>query len=138
MGIRDKLMSGKVVGLLNDLGQINSQIKASQTRGSDSVTTYRVSLSPGYTFTNANYENRLLQIEFIPDQTKFGGTMCFSMNPIIQNGSNYNADPGNVIRQPITDGRQLWRFRVVPYGTTIIHFYAYAQGTGTIVVNLLQ
>lgn len=78
-----------------------------------------------------------IDIEFIPDETKFGGAFChrLEIKCTDSTGAIVNGNPTWLKRLPIVNGRQRWSFHYVSYGNAAellrMKFYFFATGSGT-------
>ncbi|MFJ6416463.1 hypothetical protein [Paeniglutamicibacter sp. NPDC091659] len=141
MRVLDQLPEGKPLAILRELNQVSREIKARQTRGSGSVINHRIySALPYDILVPGDYAKVVVEVEFLPDNTRFSGALCYrAYAEIASPGTPFIDEIGlrRVIVDP-TDGRQRWRFQGQFPSATGLKFYFLAQGSGTFTTKRIQ
>lgn len=142
MSATSNLPEGKPLEVLREIGKQAGEVKSAQRRGSRSVRNARIFSGQPYDLQTPDQGGTVqsYEIEFIPDDTRFGGALCYQLVVV---DVTYPSDPLLVrdverIWQG-ADRRQRWRMYVQSFGLSQrFKFYFFAQGPGTFMVNKLS
>lgn len=131
--------------------QDSAELKGSfQSLGSTSVITHRIFSENTYDvqFTPPPVMGDLkvnrADVEFIPDDTTFGGAFCYRMQIVALDTTNAplaGIQP-EIQRLPSSDGRQRWSVLHPSFGypgdTARLKFYFFATGSGTFTASVIS
>ena len=147
MGVKDKLIDGRLVSVIREIDQTSRELKAAQIRGSGSIINYRIFSASEYDIlVPGDYSTgNIYEIEFIPDNMQFGGALCYRLFAEWVGVGTYPIGTRSVYQWGLrrqfvgADGKQKWRFTNQNGSLEGAKFklYFFAQGSGTFTVKKL-
>lgn len=150
MSVLDRLPEHSLSAEMRARKAESEELKGSfQSLGSGSIVTERIFSSATYDFqftassTPGTVIAHQADVEFIPDDMKFGGAFCYRLMARVLDDSNNPItyiDPQQQ-RLVTTDGTQKWRFHHISSGypgdTIRLKLYFYTTGSGTFTANVI-
>lgn len=147
MGVLDRLPENAFRESIASQRQDMSQLKGSFQRfGSRSVKTHRVFSDSEYdllhpaTSPGAPTVVHEVEVEFLPDDKRFGGAFCYRLMAKAVDSSSTGYQITTLDRKRTTDGRQVWTYLYQTFGGMgewKVKFYFFTTGSGTFTVNVI-
>ena len=148
----DRLPDTTIQRRMNALASRSRELKGSfQMVGSRGIRTKRIFSSAAYDYQatpNTSAPNQphvhRVDVEFIPDDTRFGGALALSCGVLATYTNGQKIDRWQVVseRRVTENKKQIWSFYYVTLGfaeeAARFKFYIFALGSGSFTVNVIS
>lgn len=142
MGVRDRLIDQRAVAVVRETMRAQSEDKAEQLLGSDSLNLLRVKSNSAYdvTFSLSGYESRVVGVTYTPDSNSFGGAAVYRLyvNSWTISGPRIRSTDTIIERQRTVNGVHKWRVTFTDSTTIWAKFYFATLGSGNFAMSVLS
>lgn len=142
MGARSRLIGQRAVEAVKETVRAQSEDKAEQLLGSDSLNLLRVKSNSPYdvTFSLSGYEFRVVEVTYTPDSNYFGGAAVYRLyvNSWTSSGPRIRGTDTIIERQRTVNGVHKWRVTFTDSTTIWAKFYFATLGSGNFAMTVLS